>query len=208
MKNKFKNYRGDKIPNVIEYIKNYIQMNPCITISVGCDSTRKRKGSIYATTIMFYDEINRNGAHVIYEKEYVNGKMDTFTRLYKEAELIYELTEYIEKEMYEYKRSDLTDYQIKKYKYHLEQHKGKNLNITSDKEQKLINSMLVTEIDKHIPYKICDIHLDFNMQDGDGKNHSYSVFKVVLPWFKSSGYRVYCKPYSAASTTAADSLVK
>ena len=45
------------------------------------------------------------------------------------------------------------------------------------------------------------------MSDGDGRNKSHNVFKAALPWFKSSGYRVWLKPYSAASTTAADSLV-
>jgi predicted RNase H-related nuclease YkuK (DUF458 family) len=207
MKEKFKNYRGERIPNIIEYIEDYIQKTPRVTIAIGCDSNEKRKGSIYATTIMFYDGVHKDGAHVVYRKDFIRGKMDTFTRLYKESELIYELVEYIEQEISNHKRDDLTEYQIKKYKFHQEQHKGLHLNVTSDKEEKLINSMQTFEADKHVPYKICDVHLDYNMEDGDGRNRSHNVFKSALPWFKSSGYRVWCKPYSAASTTAADSLV-
>lgn len=208
MKNRFRKYDGNKIPDIIEYIREYINSNPSVTISVGCDSNRKRRGSVYATTIMFYDNVCNDGAHIIYKKDYIKGNMDIFTRLYKEAELAFEIVEYIEENLNDCKRADITDYEIKKYKLHLEQHKGKYLNPTNGEEELLINSMQITEFDKHISYRLCDIHLDYNMEDGDGKNRSYAVFKAVMPWLKSCGYRVWSKPYSSASTTAADALIR
>jgi predicted RNase H-related nuclease YkuK (DUF458 family) len=206
---KFRKYGGEKIGNLIEYVKNYIKKNPNVTISVGCDSSMKRKGILYATTIMFYDHTKRNGAHIIYSRKYINDKLDIFSRLYKEAEIIFELAEYLDENLKGFhKRQDLNDELHRTYKLHLDQIKGKFLNIDWYDEQLLLNSYTITNKDKEMQYKICDIHLDFNVIDDNGKNKSHNVFKIAVPWFKSAGYRVFCKPYSHASTSAADLLVK
>ena len=47
-------------------IKNGVSSN--IKISVGCDSKNKKRHSIYAITIMFYDSFKHNGAHVIFKR--------------------------------------------------------------------------------------------------------------------------------------------
>ncbi len=42
-KDKFKRFGGDFIPDVIEYLADYIQKDPGVTISVGCDPIQKRR---------------------------------------------------------------------------------------------------------------------------------------------------------------------
>ena len=54
MKNRFKLFSGENIPDIIEYLKVHIDKEPGITISVGCDSIQKRKRTIYAITIKNY----------------------------------------------------------------------------------------------------------------------------------------------------------
>lgn len=206
MKN-FRKYSGEKIPDIIFYIKEYIKDKPSISISVGCDSDEKRRGVLYAVTIMLYDSAKKDGVHVVFKTIYVNGKLDTFTRLYKEAEYALELADQIEKELSDYVRKDIDDASIRKYKLHLDQHKGNNIHIDVVEEERLLTKMLITDEDRNIPYKKCDIHLDYNLQDGNGQNKSFNVTQSAIPWLKSNGYRVWCKPYSPASTSAADSLV-
>jgi predicted RNase H-related nuclease YkuK (DUF458 family) len=205
--NYFRKYGGERIPNIIDYINEQINKKPNVTISVGCDSLEKTRGVVYVTTIMFYDNKIKNGAHVIFNREKTNQKMDTFNRLYKESEIIHDLAEYIEENI-DYKRNDLDDYEIKKYKFHLEQHKGKYMNLEPHRELEIINSIQITNKDRFITYKLCDVHLDYNVQHGDGHYKSHNVFKAAAPWFKSNNYRVWCKPYSHASTSAADALSK
>ena len=209
LKNKFRKYGGERIPNIIEYIKEYIEKYPTVNISIGCDSSEKRRAVVYATTIVFYDYVTKNGAHVVFNRTSIPGKLDTFTRLYKEAEIIYELAEYIDSELSEFHvRNDIDDEQIRRYKLHLEQHKGNHIYVDGYDEEKLMNSFVITNKDRMIQYKICDVHLDYNISFGDGKFKSHQAFKAAVPWFKSSGYRVWCKPYSHASTSAADILLK
>ena len=47
-RNKFKKFGGERIPDVIEYIKDYIKENPKVTISLGCDSVQRRRKTIYS----------------------------------------------------------------------------------------------------------------------------------------------------------------
>lgn len=208
-RDKFKKIKGERIPDIIEYLKKFLDENPNLTISVGCDSSVKRRKIAYAVTIMIYDNFMKNGAHIVFFRTYINEKLDTFNRLYKEGEIIFNLAEFINSELTKdgYKRNDITDDQIRLYKLHKEQHKGINTYIDFVEEERILRSTIITPKDK-IEYKICDVHLDYNMNDGMGKNKSHNVFKTVVPWLKSSGYRVFCKPYSHASTSAADLLVK
>lgn len=159
---------------------------------------------------MMHDNQVRNGAHVVFHRMTIKGKMEIFNRLYKEAEIVHELAEFVNDNLSPYfVRKDLNDISIKKYKLHLGQHKGSNVHVDGYDEELLLNSIVITEKDRLIDYKVCDVHLDFNIDTGDnGQNKSHNVFKATVPWFKSSGYRVWCKPYSHASTSAADLLLK
>ena len=68
-KSKFKRFGGEYIPDIIEYLKDYLKDDPTATITVGCDSIQKRRRTVYAITIMMYNTDLRNGAHVIFFRE-------------------------------------------------------------------------------------------------------------------------------------------
>lgn len=160
--NKFRKSDGEIIPDLIEYISGYLKNNPNITISVGCDSSVKSNSILYAVTIMIYDHNITKGAHVIHYKTSIKGRLDNFTRLYTEAELIHEVCEYIHANL-DHKRQDITDDLIRRYKLHLEQHDGMNLDLEGYDEVIALNTINVTEKDRLMEYKLCDIHLDYNL---------------------------------------------
>ena len=117
---KWKKFGGDNIPNIVEYIKEYVVEHPNVTISLGCDSVQRRRKTVYAFTLMFYSVSIRNGAHVVYFRENINKIRDNYDRLGKEAEFIHEIGEWLNTELSEfYVRKDLTDIEQKRYKYHL-----------------------------------------------------------------------------------------
>ena len=188
-----------RIPDIIEYIKDYVKKDPHVTISIGCDSNPKPKNGkqLYVTTVMFYNAHIKNGAHYVYYKKWEPTREDTFNRLYRETEILIELSDFIHGEVSQfYERKDLTDEQIKRYKLHLEQHNGNYTTISGIAEENMLKSIRVTEKDRSIVYKICDVHLDYSVDYGDGQNKSYKAFKATINWFKSKGFRTFCKPYA------------
>ena len=86
---KFKKFGGERIPDIIQYIKDYVAEYPKVTISLGCDSVQRRKKTVYAFTLMFYSVSIKNGAHVVYFRENISKIRDNFDRLAKEAEFIH-----------------------------------------------------------------------------------------------------------------------
>ncbi len=220
--NKFKKFGGENIPDVIEYIKNYITENPYTTIALGCDSinekkkNRKRNKYVYAFALIFYDNSLKNGAHIIYFREFIpKTQMKSSDRLDKEAELTYIVAEYLEKKLSEfYNRKDLNDYENKRYKYHLAKCNGEFKNVPTFEEEKLINNLILNDEDNSKIFKCIDIHLDYNPFEGsidaDGipKNKSNKSYKYYTPWLRGIGYRVYVKPLGIAASKASDFLLK
>ena len=119
-KNRFKRFGGDYIPDIIEYIKDYIKKDPTATITVGCDSIQKRRKTTYAVTIMLYNTDVKNGAHVVFFRESCAKIRDNQERLFKEAQYLHDIGTYLDKELSEfYERKDLTEIEMKRYKFHL-----------------------------------------------------------------------------------------
>lgn len=75
----------------LKYIENFLEKNPGCKVAVGTDSkcrTSKRR-IVYATCIaIFYPGVDGydKGAHVIYSKEKLVGKMPLFERLWEEVD--------------------------------------------------------------------------------------------------------------------------
>ena len=67
-KRKFKKYNNETIENVVSYITDYVKRSDDIRVVVGCDSQQKRSYTLYALTIIMFDNILHKGAHVIYIK--------------------------------------------------------------------------------------------------------------------------------------------
>lgn len=208
-KNRFKKFGGEWIPDIVEYIKEYIKDRPEITISVGCDSIQKRRKTIYACTIMMYSHDVRNGAHVVFFREAIPKEKNTFVRLQREAEYAHNIAEYLNEELDgHYTRQDLSKVQRQRYKYHVERCEGKYNHVELHNQESFINNIILTNYEEVQEYKLVDIHLDFNPDPGDGKNRSNPSYLSFAPGLRGMGYRVFAKPEAHASTSAADLLLK
>lgn len=212
-RNKFKRFGGHYIPDIVEYLKNYIEKDPFVTITVGCDSIQRRRKTIYAITIMLYNTDIKNGAHVVFFREAHDKIRDNQERLYKEAQYLYDIGTYLDNELSKfYKRKDLTEFEKKKYKYHLLRCEGRYINIETHREEIFIKN-LTLESDNN-ETKLVDLHVDFNPIEGNiterglTKNKSYLAYKNYVPWLRGVGFRTWAKPHSYASSSAADLLLK
>lgn len=212
-KSKFKRFGGDHIEDIVEYLKNFIEKDPTVTISVGCDSIQKRRRTLYAITIMLYNTDIRRGAHVVFFRESCPKIRETQSRLYKEAQYLHDLATYLDGELKPfYLRKDLSDIERKRYKYHLLKCNGEFLHVPSHQDFAVMNSLSLTSVD-NVEYKLVDIHVDFNPSEGTinengmHKNKSYAAYKSYAPWLRGLGFRTWAKPLSFASTSAADLLL-
>jgi len=208
-KNSFKKFGGEWIPDIVEYLKNYVNEHPGVTISVGCDSIQKRRKSIYACTIMMHDCDIRRGAHVVFFREAIPKERNIFMRLQKEAEYAHEIANFLDTELKDhYKRNDLDKFQRQYYKYHIEVCEGRHENIELHNQDKFISNILLSDYEESADYKLVDIHLDFNPKLDGGKNKSNMSYLSFVPALRGEGYRVWGKPLGFAATSAADLLLK
>lgn len=215
-KSVFKKFGGSQIPDIIEYLKDYIRENPGTTISVGCYSIQKRRRTVYACTIMMYHKDIRNGAHVVFFREKHEKIRDNQERLYKESVYAYEISEYLDAELQgHFKRTDIDELARKRYKFHLQKCDGENGWVQGHQVEKYINAMVLSEYEKVKEYRLVDIHLDYNPkkytinQRGRKQvNISNEAYVNYVPWLKGLNYRVFCKPIGYGATSAADLLLQ
>jgi predicted RNase H-related nuclease YkuK (DUF458 family) len=177
----FKKFGGEYIPDIVEYIKEYIKTRPNVTIAVGCDSQQLRKSTCYVTAVVLYDETIKNGAHVIFQREFlhkVKGYTDTGEyglvdmRLYGEIERVQKYCELI------------------------------NDGLEGHYKRPYIKEFLGN-------YKLVDAHLDLNPNPGStGQNKSNKLYALGKGMLEGLGYRTFCKPNAHAASSAADLFVK
>lgn len=213
-KNKFKKFGGEYIPDIVEYIREYVKNDPGATITVGCDSIQKRRKTIYAMTIMMYNTDIRNGAHVVFYRESHDKIRDNQERLYKEAQYVYDIGMYLDKELSSfYSRQDLSEMERKRYKYHTLRCAGEYAHVEPHREEGVIKNLSLKPSDM-MDFRLVDIHIDFNPVEGNinekgvSKNKSYFAYKSYVPWLRGMGFRTWAKHSSHAATTAADLLLK
>ena len=213
-KNRFKKFGGDYIPDIIEYLREYVEKDPTVTITVGCDSVQKRRRTVYAITIMLYNTDIKRGAHVVFFRESCTKIRDNQERLYKEAQYLHDVGTYLDNELSSwYKREDLTDIERKRYKYHLLKCAGEYKNVQSHHEDDVMKNLFLTPVDL-IDFKLVDLHVDFNPfagsvnEKGGIKNKSFTAYKSFVPWLKGMGFRVWAKPMAHCASTAADLLLQ
>lgn len=215
VRNRFKKFGGEHIPDVIEYLREYIKKDPGVTISLGCDSIQKRRKTVYAITIMLYNTDIRNGAHVVFFRENVNKIRDNFERLHKEADYVHQISNFLQTELEKfYTRKDLSEIERKRYKFHVAKCNGEYPHVSTFDEENVTNHITLTNVDKEMNYKLIDLHLDFNPVEGNidkkgyAKNRSNLSYKTYVPWLRSLGYRVFAKNIAYAATSAADLLLQ
>ena len=208
-KNRFKKFGGDYIPDIIEYLRDYINNDPGVTISIGCDSIQKRRRTVYAITIMMHNGDLRHGAHVVFFRESCPKIRENQERLYKEAQWVHDVGTYLHDELSSfYQRNDLTDLERRRYKYHLAKCEGEYSHVPNHQEDDVIKNLPLLPADD-VEWKLVDIHVDFNPFEGrSGKNKSYVAYKSFVPWLKGLGFRVWAKPLGFAATSGADLLLK
>jgi len=211
--NRFKKFGGDYISDVVEYLKGCIDKDPNVTISLGCDSIQRRRKTVYAITLMIYNQDIKNGAHVVFFRENVSKIRDNFERLHKEAQYVQEIGDFLHSKLEPfYTRKDLNELERRKYKYHVAKCNGEYQHVTDD--ETVMKNMSLTDHEKSTNYKLIDLHLDFNPVEGkvDGrgfaKNRSNVSYKTYVPWLRGMNYRVWVKPAGHASTSAADLLLQ
>ena len=213
-KSKFKLFGGEYISDIVKYIKDYIEVDPNVTITVGCDSIQKRRRTVYAITVMMYNTDLRNGAHVVFFRESCDKIRENQERLYKEAEYLNDVGNYLDTELSAfYTRKDLTELERKKYKYHLARCNHEYSHVPIHQEEGVMNALVLTPADR-MEFRLVDLHVDFNPNEGTknergiSKNKSYIAYKSYVPWLRGMGFRTWAKPLSFASTTAADLLLQ
>lgn len=200
-RNRFKKFGGHYVPDIIDYLKQYLTQDPGTTISVGCDSIQKRKRTIYACTVMLYNTDIKNGAHVVFFRENVDKIRDNFERLNKEAQYCFEIAEFLNKELEGfYSRQDLSQLERQRYKFHLLKCNGEYQDLPLHQEDSFVKRLILTDYEKNNQYKLVDIHVDFNpfegtiTEKGTSKNKSNLAYKAFIPWLRGSNYRVFSKP--------------
>ena len=215
IRERFKKFGGEFIPDIIEYLRGYIQSNPNVTISIGCDSVQRRRKTIYAVTIMLYNVDFRNGAHLVFFRQNIQKVRDNFDRLQKEVEILQEVAEFLQTELEPfYKRSDLTLIERKKYKFHLNKCNGDYTHLPSMNESDFTRNLALTDHESTQDFKLIDIHIDFNPFEGKSDSRGFSVnkshlsYKSFVPWLRGMGYRVWAKPQAYAASSAADLLLQ
>lgn len=215
IRSRFKKFGGAFIPDIVEYLKQHIEKDPNITISLGCDSIQKRRKTLYAITIMMYNTDIKNGAHVVFFRENINKIRDNFERLHREAQYVHEIGEFLHTELDKfYTRNDLTERERKRYKLHIAKCNGEYKSASFYDEENISRNIPLDNIEKEMQYKHIDLHLDFNPVEGkiDGrgyaKNRSNLSYKTYVPWLRGMGYRVWAKPMACGATNAADLLLK
>lgn len=80
----FKKFTGEKLPNLSEYVKEYIQNNEGIQIIIGTDSQNKGRSTIYSTVVVLYNP--GHGGHCIFRRWKTEKERIRQTRLLKEVE--------------------------------------------------------------------------------------------------------------------------
>jgi predicted RNase H-related nuclease YkuK (DUF458 family) len=212
-KNKFKTFGGNYIPDIIEYLKDYVKNDPTVTISVGCDSIQRRRKTVYAITIMMYNTDIRRGAHVVFFRESCDKIRDNHERLHKEAQYVHDIGTYLHEGLESfYVRKDLTEIERKRYKYHLAKCNGEYSHVPPHQEDAVVSHLTLTPAD-NMDYKLVDLHVDFNPFEGTinergvSKNKSYVAYKSYVPWLRGLGFRTLAKPLGFGATSAADLLL-
>jgi len=211
---KFKKFGGEYIPDIIQYLKEAIEADPTITITVGCDSIQKRRRTVYAITLMLYNQDIRRGAHVVFFRESCTKIRDNSERLYKEAQYLHDVATFLDKELSDfYVRKDLTEIERKRYKFHLAKCNGEYSDIPVHYEDGVMKALSLNHAD-NVDFRLVDIHIDFNPSEGTknergvSKNKSYASYKSYVPWLRGLGFRTWAKPSAFGATTAADLLLQ
>lgn len=178
----FKKLGGELVPDLGQYLRDFLSHHDDVRIYIGVDSETLRKHTQYGLVVVMYHY--KKGAHFIFKRE--NAKdadgrrvkvRDLWSKLWREVELAKALGDYLEVELAgSYRR--FTPEEVVK-----EGHKPHQTNLV-------------------------DIDLDLNPEPGKaGRNKSNSVHDAGVQYIVGSGFRVRTKPHAWSASCAADMIV-
>jgi predicted RNase H-related nuclease YkuK (DUF458 family) len=177
----WKKVNGERITDINGYVLNYIRtVDRNVKIIVGCDSDNKAHRTNYAITIVFYNENLHHGAHVVYATYKVPKIKDIPTKLWKEAEFIYQVANSLDESL----RGEYF------YKFDKNFYDG---------------SQPTKLVEVHV-----DLNPKKNTKNGAKmtNNRSNSIYADVMGWLCACGFKVMSKPYGFASSSAGDNLCR
>jgi predicted RNase H-related nuclease YkuK (DUF458 family) len=93
MNHVFKSYTNLKPINLIQYILDYVQKYPDVSIHIGTDSQNIGIETVYVTTVVL--RLGSRGGHVLYSRVKMPIIKDFWTKLWKEVELSVEVAQFI-----------------------------------------------------------------------------------------------------------------
>lgn len=208
----FRTFDGRDVGDIVEYVAVALASNPMLTVSVGCDSAPERPAT-YVVTVMMYDSVSRKGAHVVYHRQRHDLRpKDVLGRLQKEYELALRVAETLDAGLSSRSsRQDLTDFERKRYKFHVLRGEGHFSHVARSDERAVIEALTLTQEERASQYRFVDIHMDYNCMEtspGRGKrNKSNDSYRSWVPYMRGMGYRVFVKPCAFAASSAADLLL-
>lgn len=176
----FKKFNAEYIEDLGVYARNYVALHPEVRIYVGTDSEAYRKNIGYATVVLFYHP--GKGAHFIYKADLIPKTV------YKKNPSI--------------KVGDVLTFDAIR---------DMNPKLWGEVERSFeVAEYLETELEGSYARfkegeKLVDVDLDFNPSK---KWLSNLVHDAGVGYFSGYGYRVRCKPYAYAASTAADLVVR
>ena len=92
--NNFKTLHGKPIPDIVTYIKEYLEERENVDLLVGSDSQSfSNARTVYGVVIALYTQ--GKGAHVLCTRDVVPFEVDTSTRLMNEVWKAVEVAEYL-----------------------------------------------------------------------------------------------------------------
>ena len=199
MNYKFKKFGGDLVPDLGQYVRDYLSTHDAedVSVHVGCDSNQGNRYTMYGIVVVMYHE-HRGGTFVFNAAPHQkNGKFiklkdpsaapdetakllsaaavaEIFPRVWGEVERVKEVADYLEKEL-----------------------EGHYHRYTADELIKLGYSAHQN--------KLVEAHIDVNPEPGLARqNKSNIVYDAALSYLTGFGYRVRTKPNAWAATCCAD----
>jgi len=82
----FRTSHGESVPNVVNYVNNWLHEHPKGEIHVGADSKKCGHKTKYSVSICMWE--NNYGVHEIHHTELINNYPDDFSRLWEEVERV------------------------------------------------------------------------------------------------------------------------
>ena len=202
-----KNRIQDEVQYIIDYIKDDpgsdTKSSPYI-IALGCDSRSHDGKATYSITIVFYNSEYPHGAHVV-------SKTIRIPKFLVAQGYI--ASQWHEEPFKEGKAKRINDGDngiifnrlFNEAQYLIEL----GLYLDGKLQGEYFKTHSPNDYDGSIPYRLPEIHIDFNPDEGEAKqNKSNSVYQSTMGMICGHGFKVIGKPDAWASSSAADAVAK